>query len=231
MSETSGGHMKTVRLLFNDAMARAIVEGRKTVTRRPVDFRKLPHGVIEDTAAGPWPSWVDEYGDWHLETRQAAPGDLLIGRECWRVWPAGFTGSAVEYRADGAVVEHKGWGAVGGGIAIDCGSDMEKYETTAGRWRPSIHMPDAAARIRRRVVSVTVERLQDIDEDEAVREGFMTSAGLEELFRNCAPPGSRMARPRDNFSAAWESIYAARGLGWVENPYVWRIEFSAENGA
>ena len=90
-------------------------------------------------------------------------------------------------------------------------------------------MPDWAARIRRRVVSVTVERLQDITEDDAVREGFATSEELEEFFRNCAPPGSRMARPLDTFEVAWDGIYAAKGLGWDSNCWVWRIEFEREN--
>ena len=78
---------------------------------------------------------------------------------------------------------------------------------------------------------MTVERLQDITEEDAVREGFATSEELEEHFRNCAPPGSRMARPVDTFEIAWDAIYTAKGLGWDVNPWVWRIEFSAENVA
>ena len=85
-------------------------------------------------------------------------------------------------------------------------------------WESSMVMPDWAARIRRRVVSVTVERVQDITEEDAVREGF--EMGVVENYSTTA---------RDNFSAAWESIYAAKGLGWDVNPWVWRIEFASEN--
>jgi hypothetical protein len=69
-------------------------------------------------------------------------------------------------------------------------------------------MPDWAARIRRRVVSVTVERVQGITTAGAIAEGFACLG---------------------DFIAAWDSIYAAKGLGWAVNPWVWRIEFEREN--
>ena len=99
--------------------------------------------------------------------------------------------------------------------ATDGDGDMKKPSTWP--WRPSIHMPDWAARIRRRVLSVTVERVQDVSDADAVREGF--GMGVVENYSTTA---------RDNFSAAWESIYAAKGLGWDTNPWVWRIEFGSE---
>lgn len=211
--------MKTVRFLFNDEMARAIVEGRKTVTRRPVDFRKLPHGVIEDREGfGLWPFWEDEAGDWHPETRQAAPGDLLIGRECWgsgdRYYQDHETDppDVIVYRADKS-------GRYADGTPLPK-RDTDSFNWSMQKWRPSIHMPDWAARIRRRVVSVTVERLQDIDCDEAHLEGFPTSA--EDYEHN----DTRALRV---FAEVWDSIYAAKGLGWSVNPWVWRIEFSAES--
>lgn len=194
--------MKTVRLLLSDDMARAIVEGRKTVTRRPVDFRRLPHGVIDERSGfGPWPFWEDEAGDWHPETRHGEPGDLLIGRECW-AWASWYDGASregVEYRSDGARV------------AMERGDDPN---IRIG-WRPSIHMPDWAARIRRRVVSVTVERLQDVTIQDAVREGFSTRHGGTDA--------------RNDLLCAWDDIYLNRGLASAVNPWVWRIEFSPEN--
>lgn len=209
--------MKTVRFLFNDDMARAVVEGRKTVTRRPVQWGRIPHGFIQAIHDGtsdgaPWPWLEDHAGDCRPVNGPCAPGDLLIGRECWS-WSGDKNIDLMRRVALGEV-----W-----------------YRATplsdhpAIRWRPSIHMPDWAARIRRRVVSVTVERVQDIGEADAAQEGFGTSKEMEEFFRNCAPAGSRMARPRDNFESAWDSIYAAKGLAWNVNPWVWRIEFSAEN--
>ena len=187
--------MKTVRLLFSDDMVRAIVSGRKTVTRRPVDFRRLPHGVIEERAGfGLWPFWEDEAGDWHPETRQAEPGDLLIGRECW-AW-SGDKSVPVEDRVRIGEVWFRA-------------TFITSH--TAIRWRPSIHMPDWAARIRRRVVSVTVERLQDISRADVLAEGCDFSD------------------PRE-FAHVWDSVYAEKGLGWSVNPWVWRIEFERMKG-
>lgn len=193
--------MKTARFLFNDAMARAIVEGRKTVTRRPVKWQKA-----EPVGSGPGPlsgtSWP------------CAPGDLLIGRECWAAirdeseeWNESTPhGGRVEYRADHDPPLRKpgGW------------DDAEPGHPEMVHWRPSIHMPDWAARIRRRVVSVTVERLQDVTIQDAVREGF--------------PEGRHGGTDaRNDFLCAWDDIYLNRGLASLANPWVWRIKFSAEN--
>lgn len=220
--------MKTVRLLFNDDMARAIVEGRKTVTRRPVMPFRIGDGVDVARIDGRTAYLGNEDdGDIFVMPLPCAPGDILIGRECWgKVCSVADPQCFCEddehhtfvYRADTGDEVPGGWTRK---LADEYG--------VKNRWKPSMHMPDAAARIRRRVVSVTVERLQDITEDDAVREGFGTSEELEEFFRNCAPPGSRMARPRDSFEAAWDSIYAAKGLGWGVNPWAWRIEFASEN--
>lgn len=208
--------MKTVRFLFNDAMARAIVDGRKAVTRRPVMPQPTPPaGWYPDRYAQEqnWTFWgprgsADAGRCSPLFRAPCLPGDLLIGRECWgwASWYDGANREGVEYRADGARV------------AMDRGDDPN---IRAG-WRPSIHMPDWAARIRRRVVSVTVERLHDISEADAVREGFASIAS----------PAGHPTRPisaRDMFGAAWNGIYATKGLAWPVNPWVWRIEFSPEN--
>lgn len=196
--------MKTVRFLFNDQMARAIVDGRKTVTRRPVKWQK-----VEPVGSGPGPlggtSW------------SCVPGDLLIGRECWRAF-GGISDVRVDYRSDGGRMVIGRESETVAGAHVHYLPDVSKYEASGNRWRSSSHMPDWAARIRRQVVSVTVERVQDITEDDAVREGF--PAGLW---------GNRDTRARCEFSATWDDIYAAKGLGWHLNPWVWRYEFSAEN--
>lgn len=246
--------MKTVRFLFNDDMARAIVQGRKTVTRRPVAPREFGPTML---LGCDW-CFRARRGGWNFVSTTlllkkfapCAPGDILIGREC-------FSTDAVHYDATGT--DDDGTEAATAEFVYYRATPREglrrwiepkpaEWERPARityldestplhcgpasrvkSWRPSIHMPDWAARIRRRVVSVTVERLQDITEDDAVREGFATSEELEEFFRNCAPPGSRMARPLHTFEVAWDGIYAAKGLGWDSNCWVWRIEFEREN--
>lgn len=219
--------MKTIRLLFNDAMARAIVEGRKTVTRRPVmpgPGQRWWLKSVEQITACPTARMLTEVcgaafehsggGPFTCIDAPCAPGDLLIGRECWAAirdeseeWNESTPhGGRVEYRADHNPPMRKpgGW------------DDAEPGHPEMVHWRPSIHMPDWAARIRRRVVSVTVERLQDITEEDAVREGFVpmpawTARGL--------------------LAGTWDDIYAAKGLAWNVNPWVWRIEFGPENAA
>lgn len=213
--------MKTIRLLFSDDMARAIVEGRKTVTRRPAmglhGCAVNPALDLGGVAASTGIAFFDMFGRTHEYARTpCTPGDLLIGRECWAAirdddeeWNESTpNGGRVEYRADHDPPLRKpfGW------------DYAEPGDAEMVHWRPSIHMPDWAARIRRRVLSVTVERVQDITEEDAVREGF--SVGVVDNYSTSA---------RDEFSAAWESIYAAKGLGWSVNPWVWRIEFGAEN--
>lgn len=200
--------MNTIRLLFNDDMARAIVEGRKTVTRRPVVCPGWnPAGpeytgetmirTNSDPRIGTQAYFRTHEAEWHGAKLPCLPGDLLIGRECW---------AACVNIGDQSGEQES--------ISVEPGSHhflayrADDPGSIIGGWRPSIHMPDWAARIRRRFVSVTVERLQDITEADAVLEGFAT---------------------RHDFLCAWDDIYLNRNAGAALNPWVWRIEFSREN--
>ena len=80
-----------------------------------------------------------------------------------------------------------------------------------GNWKPSIHMPKAAARIWLTVLDMRTERLQDISNDDVHAEGF-------------APWGDKYA----GFAELWDSLYDKRGLGWGANPQVWVTEFELE---
>ena len=190
-------------------MARAIVQGRKTVTRRP----------CRDQYPGNDSRYVKGLLRLHVP---CAPGDLMIGRECWahlsqhpesEFNTAIPMGGNLEYRADHDPPRRKpgGW------------SDAEPGDPEIVNWRPSIHMPDWAARIRRKVVAVSVERLQDITEDDAVREGF------DPHDLDTGPRESDDAPATGEFIEAWDSIYAPRGFGWGVSPWVWRIEFERES--
>ena len=212
---------KIVRMLFNDDMARAIVQGRKTVTRRPV-ISRANGPVINDEHVRDQDGYADgtvraifQRGDELMGVAfPCAPGDIMIGRECWgsgdRFYQIHETEPPriVVYRADKS-----------GQFADDTPlpkRDTDSFNWSMQKWRPSIHMPDWAARIRRRVVSVTVERLQDVTIQDAVREGFPTDRH-----------GGTDAR--NDFLCAWDDIYINRGLASAVNPWVWRIEFASEN--
>jgi hypothetical protein len=77
-------------------------------------------------------------------------------------------------------------------------------------WKPSIHMPKAAARIFLKVTKVRVERVQNITEDEAIKEGF-SHGGIQEVW----------IKAIDSFISTWNKIYE----NWDDNPWVWVIEF------
>lgn len=205
-------------ILFSDAMVRAILDGRKTQTRRPV--RPLDPdqwGFIDEYDDAPWPLHHDKYGDFH---RRPCPygevGDRLWVRETWRVstcgrnYPSRRTTISVEYRAG---VSHHAFQRQREWVVDDAESDaLVASACGKGRidhWRPSIHMPRWASRITLEITDVRVERVQAISEEDARAEGFPS---------------------RSPFAGEWDAIYAAKGLGWDANPWVWAISFRRVEG-
>lgn len=162
-------------ILFSGPMVRALLDGRKTQTRRVVKPQPMndPYHISVDEPRGkPW------YGEWtwwagnhtqgcyhHARCPYGAPGDVLWVREGWmEEWDAETvkpTGRYL-YRADGVhAVLMDGDGA----------TVVNKDGTEASPWRPSIHMPRKACRTTLEVVSVRVERVEDISEADAIAEG------------------------------------------------------------
>lgn len=189
--------------LFNTPMTRAILEGRKTQTRRLVKPQPKDKALLEfrDGIL----SWGDmEAGTCYEYEAKAAyqPGDILYVRETWQRTK---TGQYI-YRAD---KEDRGSAAY---YNENCRLD--------GGWRPSIHMPKEAARIFLRVTDVRVERLRDIDENGAIAEG------LYKGWRLCGM-GSLALSARQAFMWLWETITrkAPAADKWACNPWVWVISF------
>lgn len=206
-------------ILFNTEMVRAILDGRKTVTRRTVSQGKsnpLYHNRekfyrVVDHLNDDYKNWYAGFyndndifcgatGGRHIDAIYfKAPykvNDILYVRETWCGLPITANGhmrghDIYYYKADG---DHRpvGW---------------------RGNWRPSIHMPKEAARIFLKVTGVRVERLQEMTESDAVREG------TKETF----PPLAV-----DEFRDIWDSTIKKDQLqyySWDANPYVWVIEF------
>ena len=193
----------------------AILDGRKTVTRRLVK----PQPVLNEgfwTIGGA--AWSDGVKRLHavighsLYNRQPyQPGDILYVRETWSHDVGGCYIHRASYKED--FTENTDIDAVGNKI----------------KWHPSIHMPKEAARIWLKVTDVRVERLQDITEDGAVAEGIYKSN-----CRNCNAPFGCDACPDegydelDAFVELWDSTIKKSDLdryGWDANPYVWVVEF------
>lgn len=197
-------------ILFNTEMVRAILEGRKTVTRRVV---KLPSQVaVQDNGLYTLYAEGTCYEDQRLEDiaeylkKPYKVGDILYVRETW---------IPKESEENGKLVKGFGYKA-----------DLTGYESMFV-WRPSIHMPKEAARIFLRVTSVRVERLQDITLDDMEKEGvfdpcFYCSATFG--CDTCINEGGI----EEDFKHLWDSTIKRDQLntyGWEANPYVWVIEF------
>lgn len=184
-------------ILFNTDMVRAILDGRKTVTRRvvkPQPEMDLAY-IMAGYQNGKWsyspyvrPTY-DKYKDspkyW---TPPCHTDDILYVREAWRfssVAKASIKTDMWRYKAD----------------------DPEWFLTI---WRPSIHMPKEAARLFLRVTDVRVERLQAITEEEKLAEGAPRGYGQYNFYELW----DRTIKPADRATYGWEA-----------NPWVWVIEF------
>ena len=187
-------------ILFSAPMVRAILEGRKSVTRRPVKGAGLNwlEDFTPDYVADPANS-LCPYGK---------PGDRLWVRETF----IDLRGTGVEHRPDpdGPLQRYA--------YAADCrpGSHSDEARKDFGlKYKPSIHMPRAACRILLEISDVRVERLQDITEKQALAEGIGTQA--TESFR-----ATGVERPA---GSAFRDLWASTGGEWEANPWVWVVEF------
>jgi hypothetical protein len=95
--------------------------------------------------------------------------------------------------------------------------DLEDGLDDRTRWSPSIFMPRWASRITLQILNVRVERLQDISDDDALAEGVHNEMDIAWQHKDDTPIGF--------FGELWDSINAKRGYGWETNPWVWVIEF------
>lgn len=203
-------------IIFSDEMVRAILDGRKTQTRRVVkphaDWGDHPHGID-------LPAQMDAFAapDWrHTHCPYGKPGDRLWGREAHAVVPA--TAYAASHD-DGVPLPHR--------VSPD-GHMWAVYRQgwtrcAPGRWRPSIHMPRWASRILLEVTDVRVERVQDLSEQDAQAEGVVPAD--EPLDVDDAGIVTWAPSHREAFAHLWDSINAKRGYGWASNPWVWVVGF------
>lgn len=232
--------MKEHPILFSSLMVQAILEGKKTQTRRiinpqPIDSREIDGNFFDGKHRGyvkvdGHPLWREQFA---FEFAKWQPGDLLWSRESWQ-WEGSTKWSDVMpigsfwYKAD----NHGSSGPA--------------------KWKPSIHMPKAAARIWLQVESVGVERLQDISEVDAIAEGieFQEWEWGPIAFPNLSYPGDETATidnsmvgvktksfrdylrkdhwllgdGKGSYKSLWQSINVPES--WEQNPWVWVITFS-----
>jgi hypothetical protein len=197
---------------FSDPMVRAILDGRKTQTRRvvkpqPPADHPFPQPCVNDGYY--WNDSKDDHDDvsfWPtystcLPCPYGKPGDRLWVREAWAVVPH-VTDNGPKHRAKGdgtGVTWQADWNANPSGF----------------KWKPSIHMPRWASRITLEITSVRVERLGDISEADAISEGV--------LIDGIGNPGGPMRVSQRAFKIFWQAINGPES--WAQNPWVWVIEF------
>lgn len=209
-------------ILFNTEMVRAILESRKSCTRRLVKFlaKKNPlwTGYIKDGLM-----LYNGRNEPCIRNAPYQPGDILYVRETWCALPVNEAGHmrghcVYYYRADGEL-RPEGW---------------------RGKWHPSIHMPKEAARIWLKVTDVKVERLQEIDEDGVWDEGFrfkppcLTRVSADGHTCDLDGPCTSSIKYCDMTMGElfgrklWNSTLKKSDLdryGWNASPWVWVIEF------
>lgn len=201
--------MKEYPILFSGAMVRAILDGRKTQTRRVVK----PQPLVQRGYPEPFPKHVGS-GRWHwyfndprdgmtglydserdatqfCQCPYGQPGDRLWVRETFYLETV-HCQVCTWYRADPENDLHDGF------------------------WKPSIFMPRSACRILLEIVSVRVDRLNEISREDVIAEGIkMRGCSLAEDVSMLIP----------DYASLWDSLNAKRGFGWAVNPWVSVIEF------
>lgn len=212
-------------LLLGDPMVRAVLEGRKTQTRRPAALNLSIMDCRYKT--------IREAGvEAALKISPYQPGMLLYVREAWRQTFDIDQRDVMEYRAGGTRL-------IVDGPQI---SDGEHRATSVNpRWRPSIHMPRWAARLWLRITDVRVQLVKEISTDDLLAEGvqYPVSADGHPMMRLTGkfppcdyhrrinlPKGETLTHDellRCHFASLWESIYGPGS--WERGDWVWALTF------
>ena len=209
--------MNIKAILFSTEMVQAILEGRKTQTRRIV---KSEPKINDDTDLELIPDWDGKYDDpltlffyykgtktrsiyYDCQLPLAQIGDILWVRESF------------QYSDE---LDEPFW------YKQKYKEDYTQEAFDRIKWKPSIHMPKEAARIFLEVTNVRVERLKDISEDDAIAEGIerVSIAPFVHRFQNYLC-NNKFIGPKESFKTLWMKI---NGIdSWNTNPWVWVYEF------
>lgn len=223
---------KTRPIIFNSEMVRAILEGRKTQTRRvikpqPIDILPMPN-PRKPSGRG----WVtlDKKGenfDNHgsiIKCPYGFPGDRLWVREKFIITRYKNIADTESLVAD--VMFKAGHSEMSFEVSKD-----NFHSTKAGKGThasPPIHMPRWASRITLEITDVRVERLHEITVGDLIAEGIIK---LENAHIETYPLDLIVNRSEHYtiWSKVWDSIYAKRGYPFSDNPWVWVVELEVKN--
>lgn len=224
-------------ILFNTEMVQAILEGRKTTTRRII--KRTPSND-DPCGYGFWKSYEERDKRWYVKDYTHSccwytleeyiskwskyhVGDILYVRETWALCHAldkvAFNKLNSDWREQ-QIKENLIWYKADGEQTPTSRTIGERL-VDRGRWRPSIHMPKEAARIFLKVTDVRIERLQDVTEDQAKLEG---------AYMPCykCDTGELSSDSVSLFKVIWNSTLKkdqSEMYSWDANPWVWVIKF------
>ena len=207
--------MKEKPIIFSTEMVRAILDGRKTQTRRVVKPQPKPHqsgGWIWEKVGGVIATKSGKIYKSKMLSRNpyGQSGDRLWVRETWRI----FDNKNEDCGCNEPCSCHR----YNGKPIYRANNPEDGY-----KWKPSIHMPKKYARIWLEITNIRVERLQEISEEDSIAEG--SQIPCSELPKSCQ---QGTLTERTQFSRIWDSINGKK-YPWADNPWVWVIEFLLES--
>ncbi len=239
-------------MIFNAEMVRAILDGRKTQTRRIMkvqpESNQLGLLLITDSTKH------SDIGKYHWAESNAtgnhvrsklfscpfgAVGDRIWVRETWAIL-GNEDGCCIDWEEKLCKADERSAARIYrasceqrpgnyGLWSIPDDADWKPHTKDylyEGAWRPSIHMPRWASRILLEITDVRVERLNAISQEDAQAEG-MELTGWRPTYSD-PDSGGEVLTPYDNFAQLWASIYGDES--WNSNPWVWVIEFKRVEG-
>lgn len=207
--------MKERPILFSGPMVRAILDGRKTMTRRTRGLDKIninPNqwkldALLPDGTAVF--NFKNGYEIVKIKCPFGQPGDRLFVKEKFSVCYHEENFADIIYAAD----RERQTFPITGWI-------VNAIEQHGEYLRPSIHMPKWASRITLEIINVRVERVKKITLEDAYRAGFLGSYSKDEEGMK-----HKLMSPIEDFAITWDSLNAKKGFGWDANLFCWVIEF------
>lgn len=224
-------------ILFSGEMVRAILDGRKTQTRRVI----TPGTALFDGSS--WPK-TRPPTDAAWDCAFVDPGPSPAGNrgpylqlpfpkhdhEVHRIYPRIWAGDRLWVRETWATTEQAGVHPSDAEFVYRATDPAWGTEMVGWKWQPSIFMPRWASRLLLDVVSVRPERLQDISEEDAKTEGVTTDKQRGTV--NGEPADLYPMTHKQSFMWLWDSINGKRpGCSWAANPWVWVVSFKRAEGA
>ncbi|EPV1495869.1 hypothetical protein ACV2MU_003201 [Klebsiella pneumoniae] len=206
-------------MIFNGEMVRAILDGRKTQTRRPIKWKQTRFteiGEREDGSKWPWSEDAEHACDFWHPCPFGAVGDRIWVRETFQ-GPLFDYDLMDSYCKDPTPFEKPEF-CVYKADGVPAPEFYDADDELHCCWRPSIHMPRWASRILLEITDVRVERLNTISEEDAGKEGYPADP---------APHGGEMDKWLW-FRQLWDGIYPEQSF--KHNPWVWVISFKRVEG-